>query len=84
LDTIILYLARASEGWMLESNGEAVAFPTLTAGIWSAHERLAALQREGKAGQLLVRRADGAWEVVLAREPSEPEPPAPFTADAKG
>jgi hypothetical protein len=84
LDTIILYLDRAGEGWMLESDGGAVAFPTLTAGIWSAHKRLTALQREGKAGQLLVRRGDGAWEVVLAREPSEPEPPAPCTAGAKG
>jgi hypothetical protein len=81
VDIVILYLARASEGWELSGeDGPPSVFPTLVAGIRYAHGRLTAWSRRGAAGQLLVRRPDGAWEVVWAWEPAGKDtPPAVAT-----
>jgi len=84
VETIILFLARTREGWTLTGFDEPVPFRTLAAGIRDAHARLSALRRKDRAGQLLVRRGDGAWEVAWAWEPEEQEAPRARAAGGKG
>jgi hypothetical protein len=69
LDITILYIASAGSEWTLQGDDRPSTFGTRVAAIREAMLRLAEQKTNGRAAQLLVRRHDGAWEVIWAWEP---------------
>lgn len=73
-DTTILFLAPSPGGWTLRCDSELIGFETLAAALREGHSRFRSLCASGAPAQLMIERADRAWEVLEAWEPAEIPP----------
>jgi hypothetical protein len=71
-DTKILFLAPSPGGWTLRCDSERTEFETLAAALREGHSRFRSLCASGAPAQMMIERADRAWEVLEAWEPAEP------------